>query len=134
VIGFPKEKSPYVRPPAAIVRRVWITRTIGVLMLDAMCSDPGDWPSFEHQRATNGKEIFGRQRYVMGSMREQPMVAYANAQTRRKPVGEQPSSRQTPTEHEHCRKGHEMEQCHHGRVGPVGRLSVRNPEHVRARG
>lgn len=103
-------------------------------MMDAMCSNPGDWPSLERQSATNGKEIFERQRHLIGSMREQSMVAHADAETCPKPVKEHCGSKQTPIEDEHCRKSPEMEQRHDARDGPVGGLAVRNPRYVRAHG
>ena len=101
-------------------------------MMYAMCSDPGDWPSFERQRATKGKEIFEQQRHLVRPMREESMVAHADAETCRKPLEKYSSGKQMPIEHKHCRKSPEMEQRHHGRDGPVGRLSLGNPEHVRA--
>jgi hypothetical protein len=48
----------HVRPPAAVTRRVWVARFLGMRMMDAVSYDPVDGAAFQSQQSTGGQKIF----------------------------------------------------------------------------
>ncbi len=69
-----------MRPEAAIARGVRIARLVGDLVMDAMRGHPENRAAFKRQRGTNGQEVFDPLRVLEAAMRQQPVIAHANAQ------------------------------------------------------
>src|SRR5882757_4117914 len=66
-------------PPSAIVWRVRITFVVAELMMDAMRGYPEDRSTFERERGANRHGIFQPLRHLITAMRQQPVVAHADA-------------------------------------------------------
>jgi len=65
-----------VCPPGAIMRRVGISFLVGVLVVNAVCSDPENRPPLEREAAAHGDEIFDPLGGFVTAMREQAMVGH----------------------------------------------------------
>jgi len=57
-----------------------ITLAIGFLMVDAVGRDPEDRTAFERQRPAEGEEVLDPLRRLVPPMRQEPVVAHADAQ------------------------------------------------------
>jgi hypothetical protein len=69
-------------------------------VVDSMCRNPENRPTFERQRATNIKEILKRQRHLIRAVSVEAMVAHADTKTGTHPLEEDRDSKYMPTEHE----------------------------------
>src|SRR5690349_6582502 len=85
VHGLPGENPAHVGPQAAIARRVWIAFLVRILMMDAMRGHPGDGTALECQSSADGQKIFHPLGGLVPAVREQAMVAHADAQASRDP-------------------------------------------------
>jgi hypothetical protein len=63
-----------------------ISILIGILVMNAMCSNPGYWSAFEGECSTDGQEIFHPLRCVVSTMGEKPVITHANAKTPCNPI------------------------------------------------
>jgi len=86
-----------VRPPTAIARRMRIAFVIGVRVMYAMRGDPVDRTAFERQRATQREEIFERTRRLEPPVRQQSVIANADAQPARYPEQKEHHQETRPT-------------------------------------
>jgi hypothetical protein len=119
MFGITGEKPEHVRPPGAITRRMRITRLIGVLMVYPMRRHPEDRSAFQRQRAAHGEKILQYQGQLVGSVRVQPVVAHADAETRAHPIQENRHRERMPVEHEKRSYRTYMEKRHDDSGAPV---------------
>src|SRR5438105_2164873 len=79
--GLAHQNPSHVGPPFAVAGRMRIAVLIRKLMMNAMGSYPEDWAAFEGRRGAHGKEILDPFGSSVASVREQPVIAHADAQT-----------------------------------------------------
>src|SRR6185437_181453 len=101
-----------MRPPLAIARRMRIAVVIGLLMMDAMRSDPGNGAAFEREATANRQKVFEQTRRFVGPMSVQAMIAQTDAEAGGHPIEEDGGCQILPTENEEGRDGSDMEQRH----------------------
>src|SRR5467141_208229 len=63
--------------------------------MNAMSSHPVDWSTFESQRAANSQQILDQLRHSVTAMREETVIAHADADASRQP-GKNHADNQTP--------------------------------------
>src|SRR4029077_13657488 len=79
------ENPSHVRPPFAFDGRMGIAILIGKLVMNAMRGHPENRSAFEGEGGANRQEIFHPLVGFVAAMREQPVIAHANAQAARNP-------------------------------------------------
>ena len=126
--GLSEEDPANMRPPHTVTRGMRIAIVVGLLMVDAMGSDPGDGTAFERKAAANRQKIFQETGRLVGAMGVQAMIAQTDAEACSHPIEENGDSQISPTEDEKRRDRPEMEQDHGDRRSPVQPLVLRNLE------
>ena len=119
----PARQNPtHVRPDPAIARRMRITFLIGILMVHAMRRHPGDRAAFEGQSSANGEEVFHPFRCLVAPMREQPVVAHADAKTPNNPRKQYRQRKRLPSEEKQGYDPTDVECCYEGAGHPIDGL------------
>jgi hypothetical protein len=108
-----------VSPPGPVVGSVRIAVVVGVLMMDAMCGDPEDGSAFKCCGAAGGDEVFEPLGNAVAAMREQAVVAHADADVDGEEIEDGESSEVLPGEAEECGDGSDVEQAHGNGGNPV---------------
>ena len=108
-----------MRPPHTLAWRMWIAIVVGLLVMDAMGSDPGDGPAFERETAANRKEVFEETWRPIGAMGVQAMIAQTDTEAGGHPIQENGDCQIAPTENEERRDGPQVEQGHGDRRSPI---------------
>ena len=80
VHGFARQNPAHVRPPGAVHGRMRIAFLIGKLMVNAVRGHPENRAAFESERRENGQDIFQPFGNFVSAMREQAVIAHADAQ------------------------------------------------------
>src|SRR5262245_32928340 len=91
-------------------------------MVDAVRSDPVGRTTLHGQGAAEGEEILDHFWRSISPMREQPMVAHANAKTASNPVKNHGHYKSLPSEHEKGGQRHKMEQAKDYDDRPIDRF------------
>ena len=118
----PGNNPAHVRPEAAITRRVRIAFLIRILVMDSMCCDPEDRPAFECQSGADRQSVFHPFRRLVASVREQSMIAHADAQTNGNPPQQNCEREGLPTEQKQCCDSADMKDGDKGGRDPRDRL------------
>ena len=87
VINFSGEDPTNVSPPPAFARRMRVSRLIGLPMVNAMRSHPGDRAAFECQSSADSHTVFDDLRHVIRAVGSQPSQTWldeVSAASRRK--------------------------------------------------
>src|ERR1700733_9102949 len=113
------ENPSHVRPPFAIDWGMRIAFVIGVAMMNAMRGDPEDWSAFEGERGANRQEIFNPLGSPVSAMRQQAVIAHADAEASRDPPEKDQCEKSFPTEEEKCGDGSDVKQEHERGGNPV---------------
>ena len=112
--GLAGDDPPHMRPQAAVLRRVRITLFVRILVMHAMRGDPENRSALECERAAGRQEILNPFRRLVAAVREQSMIAHADAETSRNPPQYERYQERFPTEHEECSDGADVK-CEHER-------------------
>src|SRR5271155_575146 len=96
--GLAHQQPADVRPPLAVARGMGITITVGKLMMDAMRSHPENRTAFERQRGAQCQKIFHPLGSLVAAMRQQPVVAHADAPASGHPPQQQRNEERFPGE------------------------------------
>ena len=80
VHGLAHQNPAHVRPPFAVHRRMRIAFFVGMLVMDAVRGYPEDRAALERERGANGQKIFDPFRNFIAAMREQAVIAHADAE------------------------------------------------------
>ena len=100
-------------------RRVRIAFLIGMLMMDAVRGDPEDRSAFERERAADRQEIFHPLRSLVAAVRQQAVIAHADAQAAGNPPQEHRDEECLPGEEEQCGDRANVKCGHETRRNPV---------------
>ena len=119
-----------MRPPFAVAGRVRIAFFVGELVMDAVCGHPGDGTAFESQRAANGEEILDALGDFVAAMRQQAMIAHADAEAQGNPVERQGHEKGGPAKEEERGHGAGVEHDESYRRDPVDSISFDNQERL----
>ena len=119
VKSFTRQNPSHVGPECALARRVRVAFAIGFLVVNSMGCNPEDWPTFQCQRAANGKEILKKQRGRVRAMCVQPMVAHADTQASSHPIQKDRKGTSTPTEREEGGYGANVKERKDQTIRPV---------------
>ncbi|MDX6289672.1 MAG: hypothetical protein QOH42_1471, partial [Blastocatellia bacterium] len=112
-----------VRPPAAIMRRVWIvTALVAVRVVYAMRGDPVNGSTFERKGGANSQEILDGLRYLVTAVGEQPVISHADAQALSHPGQDRADNQKLPTPIKKRRNGAEVKNDHPNRSRPAKSL------------
>src|SRR4030095_14791677 len=96
----PNQYPTHVGPPAAVTRTVWISFLVREAMVDAMGNHPVGRTTFHSQGPAQGQEILHRLGRLIATMRQEPVVAHADAQTACDPVKDHCHNQCPPAETE----------------------------------
>ena len=120
VHGLAGHDPAHVRPEGALARRVRIAVVIRVLMMDAVRGHPEDRPALERERAAGGEEVLHPLGRLVSAVRQQAVVAHADAPAARDVPEEGGGGDRAPVEVEergdgtdvvnrHCDDGHPVD-------------------------
>jgi len=113
------ENPAHVRPPFSIDGRMRIAILVRILMMNAMRGHPENRPALKSKRGADGQEILDPLRRLIAAVREQAMIAHADAQAARNPPQEHGDKQRLPCEEEKRRNGSDVKQRHEDRGHPV---------------
>lgn len=122
VHGLPGQYPTHVCPQAPIARRVWITFFVRVLMVDPMRAYPRDRSAFERQRAAGRQEILHPLWRLIAPMREQAVVAHADAEAPGDPPQKNSQGQTLPGKKEQSGDCADMKCQHEESRRPIHRL------------
>ncbi len=108
-----------VRPPSTIMRSVRIAFAIRKLVMHAMGGHPEDRSAFKRQRAADGKKVLQPLGRPVAAMRQQSVVAHADAHIDRHDPKPHEAEEGFPGEHEECHHGEHMERHHEAGGHPI---------------
>jgi hypothetical protein len=108
-----------MRPPRAIVRRMWIAFLIRILVVNAMRSDPEDRSALKRHCAASCQEILEPAWHSVTTMCQQPVVSHTDAHINRKEVHDRRNDEVLPREEEQGRDRTDMESPHEDASDPV---------------
>src|SRR5262249_39540896 len=98
---------------------------VGVLMMDAMRSDPEKRSAFERQRGAEGEEIFHPLVGFVSAVSQQPVVRHADSEATRNPQQYDRQEQGLPAEHEQGSYGADVECQHEKKCNGIQRLTKR---------
>lgn len=101
------------------MRRVGISFLVGVLVVNAVCSDPENRPPLEREAAAHGDEIFDPLGGFVTAMREQAMVGHPDTDVDGEEVHDDKGGKVLPGKEEEGSDGAYMEQPHGDSRDPV---------------
>jgi len=119
VQGATGEDPAGVGPPGAVVGGVRVAFVVGVLMVDAVGSDPEDGSAFEREAAAHGDEVLDPPGGLVAAMGEQAMIGHANADVDREEVHDEEDGEIFPGEEEKSGDGSYVEEAHGDGGDPV---------------
>ena len=88
-------------------------------MMNAVGCDPGDWPAFERQGATDRQKVFDPLFRLEGTMRQQPVIAHADPQAQSNPIETKRGKECRPVEKEEGGNGPKVKRSERKRRDPV---------------
>src|SRR5580700_3366117 len=95
---------------------------VRVLMVHAVGGDPGNGAAFDGQRATGSQDVFDEFRSLVAAMREQAVIANADAQAAGNPPHDDGENEGLPGEKEEGAEGSKMQPDHDRGHAPVDGL------------
>ncbi len=126
-----------VRPVGAFSRRVRIAFVIRMLVMNAMRGDPENRSALERERAAHGEEVLHPLRRLVAAVRQQAVIAHADAQRTGDPPQEHRHGDGAPVDEEKSRNGEDVETPHgdgrdgvHLAVGGLSAINVGHRNHV----
>src|SRR5688572_32238612 len=84
-------------PPAAVARCMRVASAIRMSMMNAMCRDPLNRAAFERQRSTGDQEVFDWFRNPVRTVRDQAVIAHADAKHAGNPIKYDRGDKRRPT-------------------------------------
>ena len=109
---FSGEEPADVSPKAAVVGRVRVAFFVGVLMMHAMSGNPEDGSAFECECAADGEEVLEPSGSFVAAMREEAVVAHADAEASGDPPEKHGDEERLPMKHEERSDSTGMERNH----------------------
>src|SRR6267142_2495594 len=82
---------------------------IRILMMHAMRGHPGNRPAFDRERAAGRQNIFDPFRSFVPAMRQQAVIAHADAETAAHPIRDNSENESFPGEEEKCHNRHDVQ-------------------------
>jgi len=76
--ALPRQDPAHMGPETAVLRRMWITFFVRVLVMHAMYRDEENWAALQSERATYGENVLHPFRRLIPSMHEESMVSHPN--------------------------------------------------------
>ncbi len=89
-----------MRPPGSVIRRVRVALMVAVLMMDPVDRHPGDGTSLQRERPADGQEVLHQLGHAIAAVRQQAMVAHADAHVDREPIEYRCNDQVRPAEEE----------------------------------
>src|SRR5258708_36875693 len=86
----------HVRPPLAVAGGVRIAVLVGKLMMNAMRGHPENRSALEGESGAPGQKIFHPLRRLVSAMRQQTVIAHANAEASGNPPQEHGDEERLP--------------------------------------
>src|SRR5271156_314619 len=99
-----------------------IAIAIGKLMMDAVRGHPENRAALERQRGADGQEVLNPLGSLVAAMRQQAMVAHADAPTAGHPPEQQRNEKRLPGEEKQRDNRADVEERHHRGGGPIDGL------------
>src|SRR5579875_592696 len=119
VQGAAGEDPAGMRPPRAIMRGVRVAFVVGVLMMDAVRGDPEDGTALKRHGAAGAEEVFEPLGDAVAAVREQAVVAHADAHVDGEEVHDDAGGEVLPAEEEQGGDGANVEHAHEDAGDPV---------------
>ena len=119
-----REDPAHVRPPFAIDRRMGVALLVRKLMMNAVRRYPENRAALERQRGTPGEEIFHPLRRLISAMRQQPVIAHADAKAAGNPPKKNGYEERLPGKEKERRNGARMKQDHGGSRAPIEAVTI----------
>jgi len=76
--ALPRQDPAHMGPQTAVLRRMWVSLFVRVLMMHAMYRDKENWTAFQGERATDSENVLHPFWRPIPSMREKSMVSHPN--------------------------------------------------------
>src|SRR6266446_299060 len=92
---------------------------IRILMMNAVRGHPENWSAFESERGADSQKILHPLRRLVAAVREQAMIAHADAQAPRHPPQEHGDEQCLPREEEKRRHSADVKRRHERRRHPI---------------
>ena len=108
-----------MRPPAAFARRVRVALMIAELVMHTMRGDPGDGPALEGERCADAHQIFQPLGNLIAAVREQAVIAHADAHVDGQHVEHGHDHKALPTEEKQRGQRARVEDAHDEEQGPA---------------
>src|SRR5947209_2630561 len=100
----PRENPADVRPPGSVARAVRVGGNVRVRVMNPVGRDPLDRPALQRQRGADRENILDPLRRLVAAVRQQPVVAHADAEASGHPEDDEGNDQRRPREHEE--RGH----------------------------
>jgi len=113
------ENPASVCPPGAVVRGVGVAVVVGVLMMDAVGGYPEDGSALECEASAGRDEVFDPLGGLVTAVREQAVIAHADADVNGEDVHDDEGGDVGPGEEEEGRNGADVEESHGNGGDPV---------------
>jgi len=120
--GAAGDNPAHVRPDTAIARRMRVAFLVRVLMMNTMRGYPGNGAAFDGQRAAGGEEVFDQLWRFVAAVREQTMVAHADAEAASDPPHDDGENNCLPGDEENGSEGGRVQGQHEEGDAPIDRL------------
>ncbi len=122
VHGLSREDPTDVGPESAVIRRVRVALLVRILVMNAVRGHPENGSAFERERPANGQKILDPFRGFVPAMREQAVVAHADAQTAGNPPKHNCREKRLPAKKEKRSHGSNMKRDHEESRDRIHRL------------
>src|SRR5258708_24453994 len=109
----------HVGPKPAILWGVRVALFVRILVMHAMRGDPENRSALEGERRTGRQEILDPFRGLEAAVREEAMVAHADAETPRNPPQQNRHQERFPAKREECSDGANVKCDHEKRRNPI---------------
>src|ERR1700733_3825335 len=111
-------------PPSAIMGRMRVSLVVAKLVMNTVRGHPEDGSAFQGERAADGQEILQPLGRAVAAMREQPMVAHADAHVDAEYPEPDEAEESLPGKHEESGHGEHMKGHHEAGSHPVGLVGL----------
>ena len=108
-----------VRPPAAFARGVRIAFLVAELVMDAMRRHPEDRSALKRQRGEDGHDVFEPLGNLVAAMREQAVIAHADAHVDGQHIEDRHDQQTLPAEEEESSQRAHVKEPMIARVGQL---------------
>ena len=128
VQGLAAHDPTHVRPVAAIAGAVRVAGLVSELVMHTVRRHPEDRSALERQCRANGEEVLKPFGTLEAAMRQQAMIAEADAKAARYPIQKQTDEECFPAKHKQRRQGADMEGHHKAGSYPINAFVLSNHE------